>query len=70
MIWDMSQQNHPQVSEAETVVKPKVYAMPIFIPEGTEGWQHSKLRTLHLAWHGYTRTLLCGRVVGKFSQEG
>jgi len=56
-------------SEAETVVKPKVYAMPIFIPEGTEGWQHSKLRTLHLAWHGYTRALLCGRVVGKFHQK-
>ena len=39
-------------SEPETVVKPKVYAMPIFIPEGTEGWQHSKLRDVAfgLAW--------------------
>ena len=56
-------------SEAETVVKPKVYAMPILIPEGTEGWQHSKLRTLHLAWYGYNRALLCGRVVGKFHKK-
>ena len=56
-------------SEAETVVKPKLYAMPIHIPEGTEGWQHSKLRTLHLSWYGYSRALLCGRVVGKFHQK-
>ena len=53
-------------SEAETVVKPAVYARVIFLPNGTEGWQRQKLRTVHLSFQGYTRALLCGRVIGKF----
>lgn len=56
-------------SEVETVVKPKAYHLPVTIPEGTEGWQHSKLRTLHLAWEGHTKSFLCGRMVGKFHQK-
>ena len=56
-------------SEAETVVRPKAYHLPVLLPEGTEGWQHRKLRTFHLAWDGHTRVLLCGRMIGKFHEK-
>ena len=56
-------------SEAETVVRPKAYHLPVLLPEGTEGWQHRKLRTFHLAWEGHTRVLLCGRMIGKFHEK-
>ena len=56
-------------SEAEAVVKPAVYSRVIKIPNGTVGWQHKKLRTVHLSLQGYHRALVCGRTVGKFHER-
>ena len=56
-------------SEAETVVKPSVYARVMKLPPGTTGWQHTKLRTVHLSLPGYSRALARGRLVGKFHEK-
>ena len=35
----------------------------VHVPSGTELWQHSKLKTLHLTFEGHTQIFLCGRKI-------
>lgn len=50
-------------SEPETSVKP-IGAMRTFtIPDSTSLWVHKKLRTRHLSFKGYEKTLVCGRTI-------
>ena len=56
-------------TEPETTVKPKDVQRTINAPRGTELWVHSKLRTRHLTFEGYTKTFVCGRTVGAFHER-
>ncbi len=56
-------------TEPESSVKPKNVQRTINPPPGTELWLHSKLRTRHLTFEGYTKTLVCGRPVGVFHER-
>ena len=56
-------------TEPETTVKPKDVQRTINAPRGTELWVHSKLRTRHLTFEGYTKTFVCGRTVGVFHER-
>ena len=56
-------------TEPETSVKPKNLQRTINAPRGTELWLHSKLRTRHLTFEGYTKTFVCGRPVGVFHER-
>ena len=44
-------------SEPETTVKPVRVERKILPPPGTELWVHTKLRTRHLTFQGYIKTL-------------
>ncbi len=56
-------------TEPESSVKPKNVQRTINPPPGTELWLHSKLRTRHLTFEGYTKTFVCGRPVGVFHER-
>ena len=56
-------------TEPETSVKPKNVQRTINPPPGTELYLHSKLRTRHLTFEGYTKTFVCGRPVGVFHER-
>ena len=56
-------------TEVETSVKPKNLQRTINAPRGTELWVHTKLRTRHLTFEGYTKTFVCGRPVGVFHER-
>ena len=56
-------------TEPETSVKPQNFQRTINAPRGTELWLHSKLRTRHLTFEGYTKTFVCGRPVGAFHER-
>ena len=56
-------------TEVETTVKPKNLQRTINAPRGTELWLHAKLRTRHLTFEGYTKTFVCGRLVGAFHER-
>ena len=50
-------------SEGEHVVVARPAKLRYETPEGTVMWQHSKLRTLHLAFEGHRLSFLCGRKI-------
>ena len=62
-------ESHVSDTEPETSVKPKNVQRTINAPRGTELWLHSKLRTRHLTFEGYTKTFVCGRPVGVFHER-
>ena len=55
--------------DSREVVMPAQHWRDIEPRNGTDMWQHVKLRTIHLSLAGYKNVLLCGRVVGERYQQ-
>ena len=55
--------------DSREVVMPDQQWRDIESRDGTDMWQHIKLRTIHLSLAGYKNVLLCGRVVGERYQQ-